>query len=102
MNGISGTMQGVGGGKQLELPIGSGYATPGFLSKCDSNRHIIVVRKIFCVDLERTKIFRKNIESRLEKHVCSKIICNTKAMFRPQDNTCLEGRSYRTCLHMCT
>ena len=78
------------------------HATHGFHSKCDSNRHIIFVRKIFCVDLERTKIFRKNIESRLEKHVCSKIIFNTKAVFRPQDNACVEGKSYRTCLHMCT
>ena len=68
------------------------HATPGFRSKCDSNRHIIAVRQIFCVDLEITKRFRKNIESRLEKRVCSKIICNTKVVFRPQDNACVEGK----------
>ena len=73
------------------------HATHRFRSKCDSNRQIIAERKI-----RKNKNISNNLEGRLEKHVlCAKIICNTKAVFRPQDNARVEGKSYRTCQHLC-
>ena len=80
MNIISGTVQGVGRGKQLEWLMESGYTQrTGFVQSVTAmiNRQIIAEGKIFCVELERTKISPKM--SRVGwKNTCAR---NTKAVW---------------------